>query len=83
MEKKYLIQYKINEDTAVINRIKALGSWVQYFEGNWLVKSTLSAKEIYEKLSVDFEDRSIFVIELQSNYWGRMDTSVWDFLKFK
>lgn len=81
MNRIYLIQYNISEDSVIVNRIKSLGSWIQYFGKSWLVKSELSAKAIYEKLSVDYEKESFFIMELTSNYWGRMNTKVWDWLK--
>ena len=82
MNRIYLIQYNMSEDSVIINRIKNLGNWVQYFGKSWLVKSNLSAKEIYEKLTVDYEKESFFIIELTtSNYWGRMNTKLWDWIK--
>lgn len=82
MKKTYLIQYNIAEEDNFNLRIKSLGNWTKYFNDNWLVESELSAKEIYEKLSKDFEDKSIFVLEVNiTNYWGRMNTKLWDFLK--
>lgn len=82
MNRICLIQYSIKEDSVIINRIKSLGDWVQYFDNNWLVKTSFSVKEIYNKLSVDYENASFFIIELdKSNYWGRMNTNVWDLLK--
>lgn len=81
MKKIYLIQH--NAETEVLNtRIKALGIWTKYFSDNWLVESDMSAKEIYNKISEGFEDKSIFVVEVDpNNYWGRMNTKVWDFIK--
>jgi hypothetical protein len=47
-----------------------------------MIESTLSAKEIYDKLSIGFENVNMFIIELnKSNYWGRMNSIVWDYLK--
>jgi hypothetical protein len=84
MDRIYLIQYKINEDSVITNRIKSLGDWVQYFDRNWIVKSSLSAKDIYEKLSVDYDKESFLIIELhKSNFWGRMKTEVWELLQGK
>jgi hypothetical protein len=82
MNRIYLIQYVIVDDSVLVNRIKALGNWIQYFNKSWIVKSNLSAQDIYNKLSVDYEQVSFFIIELNTkNYWGRMNTSVWDWLK--
>jgi hypothetical protein len=81
MKKIYLIQ-SIIKDESFNNRIKALGKWLKYFSDNWIVESTLTAKEIHERISIDHENERIFIIELNNqNYWGRMNTTVWDYLK--
>jgi hypothetical protein len=82
MKKTYLIQTSIKENEAFNERIKSLGTWLKYFSDNWIIESTLSATEIYNKLSIGHDKDSIFVIELNvNNYWGRMNTKVWDYLK--
>lgn len=84
MKKIYLIQYNASDTSTLEVRIKALGTWVKYFSDNWIVESALSAKEIYEKLKVGYEDKNIFIIQLNTaDYYGRMNTSVWDYLKSK
>lgn len=82
MKKIYLIQFKSSDSLAFESKVKAIGSWVKYFDDNWIVETTLSAKEIYDKISVGNEDKSIFIIQLDaSNYWGRMNSKLWDYLK--
>ena len=82
MNRIYLIQFKMNDDSILIERIKSLGRWMNYFGHSWIVQTTLSAQDIYNKLSVDYEKESIFIIELDTkNYWGRMETTVWEWLK--
>ncbi len=82
MKKVYLIQYNISDNSIFENRVKSLGDWVKYFSDNWIVTSELTAKEIYEKITEGYESKSILVMELPtSNYYGRMNTKVWDFLK--
>ncbi len=82
MKKVYLIQYRISDNIAFENKVKSIGTWIKYFDDNWLVESTLSSKEIYEKLTVGNNDKSIFIIEVNTeNYYGRMNTKVWDYLK--
>ncbi len=81
MKKIYIIQHNIEAET-FNNRIKALGVWTKYFSDNWLIESELSAKEIYNKISEGYENESIFIVEFDpNNYWGRMNTKVWDFIK--
>jgi hypothetical protein len=82
MKKTYLIQTSIKENEVFSSRIKSLGIWLKYFSNNWIIESHLSAQEIYNNLSFGFERESIFVIEVNAhNYWGRMNTKVWDYLK--
>lgn len=82
MKKIYLIQTSIKDNDAFNDRIKSLGDWVKYFSDNWIVETTLNSQEIYKQLSVGNDKASIFIIELNSsNYYGRMNTMVWDYLK--
>ena len=82
MKKVYLIQYNMSDNLIFESRVKSLGDWVKYFSDNWLVASELSAVEISEKLTEGYENKSILVIELSTtNYYGRMNTKVWEFLK--
>jgi hypothetical protein len=82
MKKIYLIQSSIKDNEAFTSKIKSLGPWLKYLSDNWIVESTLSSTEIYERISIGDDNESIFIIELNtSNYWGRMNTVVWDYLK--
>lgn len=82
MKKTYLIQTSLKENEAFNDRIKSLGNWLKYFSNNWIVESSLTAKEIYHKLASGHENESFFIIELKTeNYWGRMNTKVWEYLK--
>ncbi|WP_396210428.1 hypothetical protein [Flavobacterium sp.] len=84
MKKTYLIQFKSSDAFFFESKVKTLGSWVKYFDDNWIVETTLTAKEIYDKLSVGNTDKSIFIIQLDiSNYWGRMNSKLWDYLKLR
>jgi hypothetical protein len=81
MKKLYLIQFKSSDTLAFESKVKELGSWIKYFGDNWIVETTLSSKEIYEKLTVGNKDKSIFIIQLDtSNYYGRMNTKLWEYL---
>ena len=82
MKKVYLIQFNNNNSILFESKVKALGSWIKYFGDNWIVESNLSSEEIFNKLSVGNEDKNIFIIQLDtSNYWGRMNSKLWDYLK--
>lgn len=85
MKKIYLIQYKKNTDPSLESRIKTISnSWIKYFDENFMIESALTPKEIYEHLSLGVEKQSVLIIEIsKSNYYGRMNTSLWDWLKLK
>ncbi|CEN46484.1 hypothetical protein ACI760_08030 [Capnocytophaga canimorsus] len=82
MKKLYLIQCNLSDDPFFENRIKNLGNWVKYFKNNFIVSSSLNPQQIYNNLAEGYENASIFIIELNvNNYYGRMNTKVWEFLK--
>lgn len=84
MNRLYIIQTDIKNNEVFNQRLKSLGGWMRYFSDNWIIESPLSAKEIYNQISVGYENESIFIIEIQkNNYWGRMNKTVWDFLQKK
>lgn len=63
-------------------RLKQLGDWVKYFDDNYFVSSEKNAKEIYNYLTEGYENKSIIIIEVSTNnYYGRMNTKVWEILK--
>ena len=82
MKKVYLVQYNTTDSSILETRLKSFGDWVKYFSDNWIIASESSAKEIYDKLTEGNENKSILIIELDTkNYYGRMNTKIWDFLK--
>lgn len=81
MDKIYLIQYKVKEDSVLKERIKSLGAWMHYFESSWIVASSLTAKQIYEKISVDYDKERFLIMELsKENYWGVLPRDAWDWI---
>lgn len=82
MNRIYIIQYDVKDDSILKERIKSLGTWMNYFPKSWVVESNLSAKEIYGKISVDFEKDRILIMELQkSNYWGVLPKKAWEWIQ--
>ncbi len=83
MKKIYIIiiSPELNNEK-ILERIKMIGSNYIFWDNHWLVSSTESAKEIYQKLSADeYSLESIFVSEINiHNYFGRMNTTFWDWL---
>jgi hypothetical protein len=80
--KVYLVQFTSADKVIFEPRIKNLGEWVKYYDDNYLVTSDLNADEIYRHLTDGYENKSILVIQVSTaNYYGRMNTKVWDILK--
>lgn len=63
------------------NAIKALGAWWHYLDSTWLVDTTLSAKDVWNRLAphVD-ENDSVLVIGVTRNYSGWLPPKAWDWI---
>lgn len=87
MGKKILhIAYsKSLEDSEILkDRIKKLGSsYYNYLPCNWLIETDKTAQEAHTEITTDgFEESSILVLRINSDdYWGRMNTSLWEWFK--
>lgn len=86
MKRILLIIYDKSTDSQILcDRIKSLGPNYQFWDNHWFVETQLDAKKAYEQISAnEYEQTSIIVMELskgQINYYGRMNTSLWDWLK--
>lgn len=82
MEKIYLIQYNVSEDTTLKEKIKALGPWMSYFNGFWLVETDKTAKEIYNTFASEIPDKRILILEITiEDYWGWMPHDAWEWIK--
>lgn len=86
--KKILIIYdpSISNIDILHDRIKSLGRNYVFWNNHWLVETNLTAKEVYNKISVnEFKNNSFFVVEISDKisegYWGVMNESLWDWLK--
>ena len=81
MNRIYLIQYDSKDDSILKDRIKSLGTWMNYFPKSWIVESNLTAKQIYENISPDYKNDRILIMELKKgNYWGVMPREAWDWI---
>jgi hypothetical protein len=80
--KTFLIQYTISDDSKIKEKIKALGSWMSYFKGFWLVETDKTAEEIYDILSNEIPETRILVLEINiRDYWGWMPKDAWEWIK--
>ena len=91
MKKIILIIIDPSVDSDILrDRIKSLGPNYTFWGSHWFVKTSHTVKEVYDKITAsDFETMSILVMELPGGlkphshgyYYGRMNTSLWDWLK--
>ncbi|GJL85792.1 MAG: hypothetical protein DHS20C02_15670 [Micavibrio sp.] len=84
----HLISYDLNKPGQnyddLYEAIKRLGAWWHYLDSTWIVKSSYSAPEIFEKLKphIDKND-TVLVIEITSEYSGWLPQKAWDWLREK
>lgn len=89
MKKLYIIQYELKDDQKMLERIKMLGGWMKYFSQSIIVHTSLSTKEIYDKLAVDYPNTRILVFRLDNNtqeyhrYFGWLPEEAWKWLEDK
>ncbi|WP_300905155.1 hypothetical protein [uncultured Alistipes sp.] len=82
----YQISYdykSIDKDEIIKDRIKQFGDYCNVFPGIWLIYTDVPYKDIYQRIANEqFEDIALLVLKIDiTTYWGRMDKSLWDWLK--
>lgn len=81
MNKLYLIALSATVDReAVKDYLNTNPSIVNWFYGlpySIFVQSPLSARKISKLIEDKFGNPTLLVAEITSNYWGRMDKSLW------
>ena len=78
--------YGFLENEILEDRIRRLGGIFVFGSNFWLIKTHLSAKKVYEKITSDgYENLSILVAEINptpgDGYWGMTDKAIWKFIK--
>lgn len=82
MKRLYIIQYDTKDEGKIVERIKALGPWMKYFSNGMIISTNLLPRDIYNRISVDYPNARILIFELnKSQYYGRLPTEAWDWLK--
>ena len=85
MGKFYFISYSptLEDGQLIKDRIKQFSDYINFFDGDWFIYTDESAQSVYNKLSKgEFEDDRIFVMEVDfSHYWGRMQKTLWEWIK--
>jgi len=81
----YYITYPSNLENGQLikDRIKQFSDYNNFLDCNWFVYTEDSAQSIYKKLSKgEFENDKILVMKVDfSNYWGRMQKDLWEWIK--
>ena len=88
MERLIIIIYKVGGNDEIIkDRIRLLGEWLNYFQGNWMVYTTFSVKEVYEMLCDDMplnaQDKLLIMDVDLNNYYGALPPEAWQWLRGK
>lgn len=76
---------KSNNDV-LAERIKIFGNYYSFWGNHWLIETNDTPESVYNKLTLDgTEKRSILVsafdMTKKDGYWGRMNSSLWDWVK--
>ncbi|MCI5731840.1 MAG: hypothetical protein MR304_09910 [Eubacterium sp.] len=85
----YMITYDLNRDSQnyeeVINAIKKSSSyWCSYWKSAFLIKSSLSAKQISDKITPHLDGNdTLIVIEVTDSYQGWLTEKQWKFINEK
>lgn len=85
MKKVYSISYDLNKSgkdyEGLIAAIKSYGTWCTPTKSYWLVVTTGSAKDIYNKLKphLDNDDR-IFIQRVMGDNAGWMSKQLWEWV---
>lgn len=81
----YLVTYDLHKPTqnyaAVHQAIKSCGSWWHHLESTWLVDTTLSASQIWDRIkgAADNDD-NFLIIRVTKDFSGWLPQAAWDWL---
>ena len=84
----YMITYDLNKPGQnydklyeAIQAASSYNTWMHYLDSTWFIQSTLSTKQVFEKLEphIDKND-NLLVMEVKNNYYGRLPKDAWDYL---
>lgn len=85
MKKFIIIIYKIDgDDKSVKDNIKLLGAWFNFLQGSFLLMTTISVEEIYNRINTNKSGDRFLIMEVNlKTYYGILPTEAWDWLKQK
>lgn len=73
----------IENGQIIKDRIKQYEDYINFLDCNWFVYTEDGVQDIYSKISKgEFENDLILVMQVEfSNYWGRMNKTLWEWIK--
>jgi len=78
----YIIQTNLKDDSIFLEKVKSLGAWQKYFPNSIIIKSALTSHQVYQNISVGYENNWILITEItKSNFYGMMPKEIWDWLR--
>lgn len=83
----YMITYDLNSQGQQYNELidaikKTSTAWCTYWKSSYLIKSSLSLKQVEAKLTphLDPNDR-LFIVEITNNYGGWLTEAQWKYIR--
>lgn len=87
MNKPYVITYDLSEKNQdkyeeMFDAIKSFGAYCKIQKSVWLVKSSFSPTQMYDKIVASIgSDDYIFISEISNNFYGWAHEDHWTFIK--
>jgi len=81
----YIITYDLNKPgkdySSLYKNIKEIGGWWHFLDSTWLVRTSLGANQIWNRLKpvVDDNDR-VFVCKLSGDFSGWLPQNAWNWI---
>jgi len=81
----YAVNYDLKRPgqnyTKVHEAIKSCGAWWHYLDSTWLIDTSLSAEEVWKRVSPHADTNDNFlIIGVTSDYQGWLPKSAWDWI---
>jgi len=82
----YLVSYDLNRPKQdyqkLYDRLKSHAAWWHYLDSTWLVSTSKSASELFERIQPAIDDNdSVLVIDVGRDYAGWLPKKAWDWIK--
>ena len=85
MKKFIVIIYKVDTNEQLVkDTIKTLGAWFNYIPGSFLLLTTYTVQEIYNKISTNKSEDSFLLMEIDlKSYCGILPKDAWTWIQEK